>query len=157
MPKYLIQAGPKKQCKKQMRLCVTKFSPTGFSASKGFQRNLIFCSNEATICVFWALAIKSKKHGRKIIEKNQVRKDLSMLFSPCSAESRGRIASSFLLSSEDIMISMRQALRQCPAPGTLPCSQLLGHSLLLQPLTATDSLSLPIPYGWNLYLLPVWK
>lgn len=141
-----------------MRLCVTQFSPTGFSASKGFQRNLIFCSNEATACVFSALLIKSKKkHRRKIIEKNQVRKDLSMLFSPCSAQSRGRIARSFLLSPGNIMILMRQAPRQCPAPGTLPSPQLLGHSLLLQPFTGTDSLSQPIPYGWNLYFLPVGK
>lgn len=31
----------------------------------------------------------------------------------------------------------------------------LGHSLLLHPLTGTDSLCLPIPYGWNLYFLPL--
>lgn len=54
-----------------MRLCVTQFSPTGFSASKGFQRNLIFCSNEATACVFSALLIKSKK---KTSEENHRKK-----------------------------------------------------------------------------------
>ena len=38
-----------------------------------------------------------------------------------------------------------------PAFFTAPGAQ----RLLLQALTRTDSLSLPIPYGWNLYFLPL--
>lgn len=64
---YLTQGGTKKQQEKRMRLYVTKFSPTGFSASKEFQRNSFFHSNETTACV--VLLIRKKKK-RKIMEEN---------------------------------------------------------------------------------------
>lgn len=141
MPKYLTQAGLKKQCKKQMRLCVTKFSSTGFSASKGFQRNLIFCSNEATVYVFWAFFIKSRKR-----EENHRKKIRSERTSQCYSvpvllrDEEGFQGASF---QAQRTLGMRQALRHAQhLPHCLPhsswstvcsCSPSLGQTPCLCP------------------------
>lgn len=55
-----------------MRLCAPKLSPAGFSASKGFQRNSFFCSNETTACVCSELC--PFKNNNKIMEENHRKK-----------------------------------------------------------------------------------
>jgi len=140
-----------------MRLCVTKFSPTGFSASKGFQRNLFFCSNETTACVCSELCSlkKNNKSWKKTIEKNLVRRDLWRSFSPCSTQTRQRRdcdGASFR--ARRTQGPHRRALRPCPAPSSLPSSQLLWHSVCSCSPSPGQTLSLPIRYGWSLYFLP---